>query len=101
MKKNAYISLAAMLILFYVILRVAHLYPKWEKPFTEATISWDVFGYYLYLPAGIIYEDLGGLGFKEEIFSEDRPAGDFHHAVSQPDGGWVMKYPIGRIPGRI
>ena len=95
MKKNAYISLAALLILFYVIIRVAYLYPKWDKPHTEATISWDVFGYYLYLPGGIIYDDLGELGFIEEIFNQYHPAGDFHHAVQQPDGGYVLKYPIG------
>ena len=95
MKQKTYISLAAILILFYVIVRVAHLYPKWEKPGTEATISWDVFGYYLYLPASIIYDDLKGLEFKDEIFDKYRPAGDFHHAVEQPEGGYVMKYPIG------
>ena len=95
MKKRLTISISTFLILMYVIIRVAHLYPKWEKPNTEATISWDVFGYYLYLPATFIYDDLATLGFKEEIMETYHPAGDFHHAVEQPDGKWVMKYPIG------
>ncbi|MEZ4771755.1 MAG: hypothetical protein R3D00_01150 [Bacteroidia bacterium] len=95
MKQRNLISFSALIILSYVVIRVAFLYPKWEKSHTEATVSWDVFGYYLYLPAAIIYDDLGGLGFKDEIFEKYHPAGDFHHAVQQPDGKWVMKYPVG------
>ena len=95
MKARAPISLSALLILGYVIFRVAHLYPKWDKGGTEAVLSWDVFGYYLYLPAAFIYDDLDGLGFRDELFAQYRPAGDFHHATPQPDGGFVMKYPIG------
>ena len=33
-------------------------YPKWEKPWSEATISWDVSGYYHYLLAIFIYKDI-------------------------------------------
>lgn len=58
-------------------------------------MSWDVFGYYLYLPAYFIYDDLGKLGFIEEVFDKYRPAGDFHHAVKQANGNYVMKYPMG------
>ncbi|MEZ4829117.1 MAG: hypothetical protein R3C61_22960 [Bacteroidia bacterium] len=67
MKQRNLISFSALIILSYVVIRVAFLYPKWEKSHTEATVSWDVFGYYLYLPAAIIYDDLGGLAFKDEI----------------------------------
>ncbi|RMG59309.1 MAG: hypothetical protein D6722_22485 [Bacteroidetes bacterium] len=95
MKRRAIISLSALVLLGYVLVRVAHLYPKWEKPGTEAVLSWDVYGYYLYLPATFIYHDLDGLGFKDSLFVQYRPAGDFHHATPQPDGGFVMKYPIG------
>lgn len=96
MKHNKpYISLAVLILLSYVLIRVAYLYPKWDNPGTEATLSWDVFGYYLYLPAQFIYGDLDGLGFIDELFQTYRPAGDFHHAVQQPDGRYVMKYPIG------
>ena len=91
------ISVSAILILLYVLIRVAYIHPRWEQSASEATISWDVFGYYLYLPAAIIYDDLGYLGFKDELFKPGgvKPAGDFHHAVEQPDGRYVMKYPIG------
>jgi len=84
-----------LLILFYLLWRIATLYPRWDNSAAEATISWDVFGYYLYLPAYFIYDDLGGLQFIEEVFRTYQPAGDFHHAVQQPNGQYVMKYPIG------
>lgn len=95
MPRRPYLSLSTFIILCYILFRVAFLFQKWDRPGTEATLSWDVFGYYLYLPATLIYEDLGGLGFWEDIWPDYRPAGDFHHAVKQPDGQYVMKYPIG------
>lgn len=95
MSKRPYISLATLVILCYVLLRVSFLFQKWERPGAEATLSWDVFGYYLYLPATFIYDDLGELKFVEKIWPDYRPAGDFHHAVLQPNGKYVMKYPLG------
>lgn len=89
------ISLFSLIILFYLLWRVATLYPKWENVGTEATLSWDVFGYYLYLPAQFIYNDLDSLQFVSEIFPKYLPAGDFHHAVDAGSGNKVMKYPIG------
>lgn len=86
-----------------VLVQVAVLYPKWEKTGTEATISWDVFGYYLYLPAFLIYDDAHDLAFRHEIMETYQPAGDFHHAVQLDNGDWVMKYAVGQslvyLPG--
>ena len=45
-------------------------YPKWEQPDTEATLSWDVSGYYFYLPAIFIYQDLKQLSFKDQILQQ-------------------------------
>ncbi|MEL6672626.1 MAG: hypothetical protein AAFR61_10565 [Bacteroidota bacterium] len=95
MRTKSYISLSALVIMAYVIIRVTSFYPRWTHGVSEATISWDVYGYYLYLPAFFIYDDLAKLEFKDEMFEKYRPAGDFHHAVPQPNGNWVMKYPIG------
>jgi len=49
----------------FILLSVIALfyYPKWNKETTEATISWDVSGYYWYLPAFLIYDDLKQIGF--------------------------------------
>lgn len=79
-----------------VIISTAQFYPKWEKPGTEATLSWDVMGYYLYLPAVFIYDDLGQLKFKDEIIKKYNPTGSFYQAsLHQQTGKYVMKYPIG------
>ncbi len=89
-------SLVAYLISCFVIIAVALWYPKWEKPGTEATLSWDVMGYYLYLPAGIIYDDLRQLEFKAEILKKYRPTDSFHQAFKhKKSGNYVMKYSIG------
>lgn len=70
-------------------------YPKWKQSGSNATLSWDVFGYYLYLPAVFIYQDLDSLGFVEEVFPTYHPADDFHHATPGPAGKYVLKYPAG------
>ncbi|MEM7368815.1 MAG: hypothetical protein AAF587_09425 [Bacteroidota bacterium] len=92
---NTYLSLSALLILFYVLFRVAHFYPKWEKPGSEAVLSWDVYGYYLYLPAIFIHNDLKGLSFKDENFEQYFPAGSFYHATQAENGNFVLRYPVG------
>ena len=62
----------------------------------EATISWDVSGYYMYLPAFFIYKDLKALAFKDEIIRKYQPSTDFQQAYQHPHtGNYVMKYPIG------
>lgn len=96
MKRTFAWSLSAYVLVAYAIVQVAWMYPRWEKSGSEATISWDVFGYYLYLPAFFIYADAQGLNFREEIMAQYAPAGDFHHAYQQEDGDWVMKYAIGQ-----
>lgn len=78
-----------------MIIGTALWYPKWEQPQTEATLSWDVMGYYLYLPAAIIYKDLKKLSFKDNIVKKYRPSGEFYQAYLQDNGNYVMKYPIG------
>jgi len=77
------------------IITAALWYPKWEKPRTEAALSWDVMGYYLYLPAAIIHKDLKQLAFKDEILAKYHPTGSFYQAFLHDSGNYVMKYPIG------
>jgi hypothetical protein len=67
-------------------------YPKWKNTGTEATISWDVSGYYYYLPAIFIYNDLKKLGFKDSIEAKYKPAGSFYQAFLHANGNYVMKY---------
>ena len=64
---------------------------------TEATISWDVSGYYMYLPALFIYKDIKKCSFKDDILSKYQPTPDFQQAfVHQHSGNYVMKYSIGQ-----
>ena len=70
-------------------------YPRWNKSGGEATISWDVSGYYWYLPSIFIYKDLKHQGFKDSIFAKYHPSSDFQQAVPLPDGNYAMKYASG------
>lgn len=70
-------------------------YPKWRQPNTEATISWDVAGYYLYLPAVFIYGDLKQLSFGEEMLAKYHSAPELS-AFPHPSGNRVIKYSGGQ-----
>lgn len=70
-------------------------YPKWQQPNTEATISWDVAGYYLYLPAVFIYGDLKQLSFGEEMLAKYHSAPELS-AFPHPSGNRVIKYSGGQ-----
>ena len=70
-------------------------YPKFQKEYTEATIGWDVSGYYMYLPATFIYKDLKKCEFREDLIKNYKPTPDFQQAFRYTNGNFVMKYPIG------
>jgi hypothetical protein len=71
-------------------------YPKWNQSNTEATISWDVSGYYFYLPAALIYKDIKQLNWWEEISNKYHPSPGTGNAIKHPSGSYVMKYPLGQ-----
>lgn len=72
-------------------------YPKWQKTRTEATLSWDVSGYYMYLPAFFIYKDIKKCGFKDEMLKKYKMTPDFQQAfIHEESGNYVMKYSIGQ-----
>jgi hypothetical protein len=96
MAKKSWISFSTLVLLAYVLLRVAFLYPRWELGGSIAVLSWDVFGYYLYLPAQFIYHDLEGLAFVPDIVATyQNPSPAMGHAILLPDGNHVMTYPMG------
>lgn len=71
-------------------------YPKWQQPQTEATLSWDVSGYYLYLPAIFIYGDLNKVAFLEEVVKKYNPAPGTDQVFEHNSGSRVMKYSSGQ-----
>ena len=60
-------------------------------------LSWDIFGYYLYLPMTFIYNDLGMENFPvvQNIIDEYQNTATFYQAMELPSGKWVMKYSMG------
>lgn len=85
------IALAFLVLLFLVLFFV---YKKYDL---LNVLKWDVAGYYLYLPATFIYEDLDGVAFYEELSEEYKTAdGRANYGIYfQEDGRPVMKYTAG------
>lgn len=75
----------------------AVFYPKWNKAYTEATISWDVSGYYHYLPAIFIYKDIRHQEWMHAINAQYLPSTAYDQAFGHHDSGHkVNKYAIGQ-----
>lgn len=71
-------------------------YPRWQKPNTEATLAWDVSGYYWYLPAIFIYQDVKEQKWAGRILEKYGPSGrELQQAFLHPSGHYVMKYSAG------
>ncbi len=83
----------ACLALFFVA--AVLYYPKWKQSHSEATLSWDVFGYYAYLPAFLIYKDAKQLSWWPEIEQKYCPTPP-GFAYQHSSGNWVMKYSMGQ-----
>lgn len=69
-------------------------YPKWKLERSEATISWDVSGYYYYLPAIFIYKDVRQVAFHRQIHEKYYP-GPPYQTFTHPSGNQVFKYSCG------
>lgn len=103
MKSNTKISLYAYFFCCAFLLTVAFLDRKWNDTGSQALISWDISGYYLYLPS-FFYDDLGKLNNIPYIQEHYDPfGGGFYNAFKMPDGNHVMKYSSGQaimfLPG--
>jgi hypothetical protein len=96
MKKQYSLSFFTTVILFLVIcaFRYNHI-PKDHKKIN--VIAWDVYGYYLYLPATFIYHD-PGLKHREWIDTlqeKYHPTETFYQAHPGKEDKWVIKYSMG------
>mgnify|MGYP001386812175 FL=1 len=97
MRSKNGISLLILALVFSLQFLAGFLYyPKWKIDNTEATISWDVSGYYMYLPAIFIYKDLKSCSFKDSIMAKYHPTPDFQQAFIHKSGNYVMKYSSGQ-----
>ena len=89
-------SLALLLCCLLVVLAGLIYFPRWKNTGVEATIGWDVAGYYMYLPAIFIYHDIKKCSFKEEIFEKYQPTPHFAQAIKHSSGNYVMLYTCGQ-----
>lgn len=60
-------------------------------------ISWDVFGYYLYLPGVFIHKDIGyhDISVVQRIIEQYGSSGSLYQLSETTSGAWVNKYPMG------
>ncbi len=89
------LSLYALIICVLAILTVSLCESKWNETGNRAVLSWDVTGYYFYLPAGLIYKDFRKLEFKDSIMQKYNPSSSFYQAFQLENGDWLLQYPIG------
>lgn len=90
-------KLALFTCILVLLCTAFFFYPRWERRGTEATLSWDVSGYYMYLPAVFIYKDIKKCTFHTEILKRYGPTPDFQQAfIHPPSGNYVMKYTLGQ-----
>src|SRR5688500_9420803 len=87
---------ALLIVVLFWFIAGAIYYPKWKKQYTEAAISWDVSGYYHYLPAIFIYKDIRQQKWMEEINKIYLPSTAFDQSFDHPSGNKVNKYAIGQ-----
>lgn len=89
-------SLAILLFCYGLLLATGMwYYPKWQQSYTEAAISWDVSGYYMYLPAIFIYQDVKQLAFIDDVIAQYGPTPDPQQRFEHASGNYVLKYSSG------
>ncbi len=82
--------LIVTLMLLSALIHVQHYDNKYR------VITWDGYGYYLYLPASFIYHDFSELKFKDAIQEKYNPTEGFYQAYkNQETQKYVFKYPCG------
>lgn len=81
-------------ILIFIILLLAILLINSDKSYL---LSWDTFGYYLYLPQTFIQHDLSiqNISHIQELMNQYPISGVFYQATNPTGQAWVIKYTMG------
>ena len=85
-------------MIFIIIILLAGIrlhYINWDKPTKTNFLTWDVFGYYLYLPAAFIYKDIKKMEWVPDILDKYKPTGNLYQLHKLPNGNQVGKYFLG------
>lgn len=91
--KNIFVACSLFMLYASLI-----FYPRWKQEKNNAVLTWDVSGYYWYLPSIFIYHDIKQQGFKDHILTQYQPTSgvnDFQQAFRHESGNYVMKYSMG------
>ena len=80
--------LIALLLWFTIV----PMTKNWQNP-----LSWDVFGYYLYIPATVIWHDAALKDFSkvEATNNKYENTGTFYQGGKTDQGNWMIKYTMG------
>jgi hypothetical protein len=91
MRTGNRISLLVVFALFLLML-ICRTWKPHERP-----ISWDVAGYYLYLPNSFIYHDPGMKNFNriDSLRNTYQFSPTFYQVYHTPQQSWVIKYTMG------
>ena len=81
-----------VLILLIALFSIVGISKKWQNP-----LSWDAFGYHLYLPAAFLWDDVQLKDFSkvEQINSQYQSTGTLYQGEKTENGSWMIKYTIG------
>ncbi len=66
-------------------------------PLSKHPFTWDLFGYFLYLPLSIIHQDLGISDYSiiETIRNHHYVSDSVYQIYRVENGNWIIRYPIG------
>ncbi|MBC7554161.1 MAG: hypothetical protein H7257_09285 [Taibaiella sp.] len=94
--KTGNLSLLSCIVCMLVLGYTSLIYfPRSRQTGAEAVISWDVSGYYWYLPSLFIYKDIRHQAFHDGILEKYTPTFDFQQAFKTDNGNYVLKYSSG------
>lgn len=86
-------SMLAILLVAIVFVVYRGIYFQNNEVNGYNAASWDAFGYYMYLPAEFIYDDVKELKWVPEIDSMYHvTGGHFYQAIALENGGFTNKY---------
>lgn len=96
MKNKKLYSLTTILLLFLTITAFRQLHTARQDQKLNI-IAWDIYGYYLYLPATFINNDIAleNRAWIDTLQARYHPTETFYQAYPAKDGKWVIKYSMG------
>ena len=87
------LSLIALIVISLIYVQFRFSYTDFQKGNPLKVTTWDAFGYYMYLPGSIIYNDVTELKWVPKIEAEyDLTGGEMYQANKVENGNYVFKY---------